>query len=173
MGDTINTLGVASRCHHNVGMADWQRLGRIIVDRRIELGYRRREDLGATLGVSIRTLGDIETGRRDRYHANTIGSLENALQWAPGSINAILAGGEPAPRPAHHTRASAEEIGLTDEVSATVESDDDPVVRIMADPRLTQQQKAQVIRQLIAEQQAFARQRADELLRAYRNGDQD
>ena len=53
----------------------------------------------------MRTLADIEHGVR-KASAGTYAMLENKLAWVPGSIDTILAGGEPqelvvhiAPRP--------------------------------------------------------------------------
>jgi hypothetical protein len=42
----------------------------------------------------VRTLADIENGVR-RASPGTYAMLENKLAWAPGSIDTILAGGEP------------------------------------------------------------------------------
>ncbi|HEY7144928.1 MAG TPA: helix-turn-helix transcriptional regulator [Streptosporangiaceae bacterium] len=73
---------------------DWQRLGDYVIARRIALGMRDRRALAAATGVTERTLGKIENGRR--VSASTLGALENHLGWAPGSCRRILAGGEPA-----------------------------------------------------------------------------
>jgi transcriptional regulator with XRE-family HTH domain len=73
---------------------DWRRLGDYVVARRRALGMRDRRALAAVTGVTDRTLGKVETGRR--VSASTLGALENHLGWAPGSCRQILAGGEPA-----------------------------------------------------------------------------
>ena len=57
-------------------------------------GYRNRTDLANSLQFTVRTLADIEHGVR-KASAGTYAILENKLGWAPGSIDAILAGGEP------------------------------------------------------------------------------
>jgi hypothetical protein len=72
---------------------DWQRLGDYVVARRIALGMRDRRALAEATGVSDRTLGKVETGRR--VSASTLGALDNHLGWAPGSCRQVLAGGEP------------------------------------------------------------------------------
>ena len=72
---------------------DWRRLGDYVVARRIALGLRDRRALAVATGVTERTLGKAETGRR--VSASTLGALDNHLQWAPGSCRLILAGGEP------------------------------------------------------------------------------
>jgi hypothetical protein len=71
-----------------------ERLGHLIVSRRVELGYRYRTDFANSLQFTVRTLSDIENGVR-RASPGTYAMLENKLGWAPGSIDTILAGGEP------------------------------------------------------------------------------
>ena len=58
------------------------------------LGYRNRTDLADSLQFTVRTLADIEHGVR-KASPGTYAMLENKLAWAPGSIDTILAGGEP------------------------------------------------------------------------------
>ena len=71
-----------------------ERLGHYIVSRRVALGYRNRTDLADSLQFTVRTLADIEHGVR-KASPGTYAMLENKLSWAPGSIDTILAGGEP------------------------------------------------------------------------------
>jgi hypothetical protein len=71
-----------------------EQLGHHIVSRRVTLGYRNRTDLAASLQLTVRTLSDIENGVR-KASPGTYAMLENKLAWAPGSIDTILAGGEP------------------------------------------------------------------------------
>ena len=71
-----------------------ERLGHYIVSRRVALGYRNRTDLANSLQFTVRTLADIEHGVR-KASAGSYAILENKLGWAPGSIDTILAGGEP------------------------------------------------------------------------------
>jgi hypothetical protein len=73
---------------------DLERLGHYIVSRRVALGYRTRTDLANSLKLTVRTLADIENGVR-KASPGTYAMLENKLSWAPGSIDTILAGGEP------------------------------------------------------------------------------
>ncbi len=70
------------------------RLGHYIVSRRVALGCRNRTDLANSLPFTVRTLSDIEQGVR-KASPGTYAMLENKLAWAPGSIETILAGGEP------------------------------------------------------------------------------
>ena len=76
---------------------DLERLGHYVVSRRVALGYRNRTDLASSLQFTVRTLADIEHGVR-KASAGSYAILENKLGWAPGSIDTILAGGDP-PRP--------------------------------------------------------------------------
>jgi hypothetical protein len=62
--------------------------------RRVALGYRNRTDFADSLQFTVRTLSDIENGVR-KASPGTYAMLENKLGWAPGSIDTILAGGEP------------------------------------------------------------------------------
>ena len=71
-----------------------ERLGHYVVSRRVALGYRNRTDLADNLQFTGRTLADIEHGVR-KASPGTYAMLENKLAWAPGSIDNILAGGEP------------------------------------------------------------------------------
>ena len=104
-----------------------ERLGHYIVSRRVALGYRNRTDLANSLQFTVRTLADIEHGVR-KASPGTYAMLENKLAWAPGSVDTILAGGEPkenvtelrrpTPAPLSHattdalSRASTEELLL-------------------------------------------------------------
>ena len=47
-----------------------------------------------SLQFTVRTLADVEHGVR-KASPGTYAMLENKLAWAPGSIDTILAGGEP------------------------------------------------------------------------------
>ena len=58
------------------------------------LGYRNRTDLAGSLQFTVRTLADIEHGVR-KASPGTYAMLENKLAWTPGSIDTILAGGNP------------------------------------------------------------------------------
>jgi hypothetical protein len=73
---------------------DLERLGHYIVSRRVALGFRNRTDLANSLQFTVRTLADIEHGVR-KASPGTYAMLENKLSWAPGSVDTILAGGEP------------------------------------------------------------------------------
>jgi transcriptional regulator with XRE-family HTH domain len=81
--------------------ANWQRLGDYVVARRAALGMRDRRAFASATGVTDRTLGKLENGKK--VSASTLGAVENQLGWAPGSCRRILAGGEPAAVPGGET----------------------------------------------------------------------
>src|SRR5262249_28009313 len=92
----LRRLDIAPRRRHDPSMDRHalERLGHHIVSRRVALGYRNRTDLANSLQFTVRTLSDIENGVR-KASPGTYAMLENKLAWAPGSIDTILAGGEP------------------------------------------------------------------------------
>lgn len=71
-------------------MADWDALARHVIDRRVERGHHSRESFAQASGISIRTLGDIETARRQSYAPETLVRLEKALEWPAGRVDEIL-----------------------------------------------------------------------------------
>lgn len=72
---------------------DWERLGAYVVQRRNELGYGSQSALEEVSGVSYRTISRLETGHS--IGKNNLRKIERALQWQLGSMERILAGGEP------------------------------------------------------------------------------
>jgi hypothetical protein len=78
-----------------------------------------------SLQFTVRTLADIEHGVRKARPGN-YAMLENKLSWAPGSIDTILAGGEPQElvvkqrrtthNPLAHTATEARSSASTEEL---------------------------------------------------------
>lgn len=64
-------------------------------ERRIELDMTWRQVADAA-GISLAGLGAIRRGER-HPSALTVRRIENALEWTPGSVEAILGGSEPTP----------------------------------------------------------------------------
>lgn len=138
-------------------MPDWDRLAKLTINRRVELGYPRRTNLATDAGLSLRTLGDIETARKTSYDPATLAALEHALKWQAGSVEAVLGGGQPTPQtdPA------------TDEAHRLFIGDDAALVKVMRSG-LPDDKKRELMRILIAEREAFDRQRiehAEQLIR--------
>src|SRR5580658_9855722 len=95
----VGSMDSSDLFRQDIGMADanWERLGDYVVARRTALGMRDRRAFAAATGVTDRTLGKLENGKR--VSASTLGAVENQLGWAPGSCRLILAGGEPTAVP--------------------------------------------------------------------------
>lgn len=133
---------------------DWARLGSYVLDRRVELGHRQRSEFALALGISLRTVGDIETGRRGRYDPRTIATLENTLGWTTGSVERIVRGGEPV------LRSEADHV--------------DPVLRRILLSNISDEHKSRIMQLLAEEQRRAERRRAEyaaELLRFVESGE--
>lgn len=72
----------------------WQRLGKLVWERRAALRLTR-EELAANARVTSRVLSDIEHARRSNFDSTTLLRLEDALGWIPGSVVDVLNGGDP------------------------------------------------------------------------------
>lgn len=71
------------------------RLGSLIRERRRWLGLTMAS-AAAAAGIDRNTWSTAESGSR-RIVDNNYAGIERAIGWAPGSIAAVLAGGEPTP----------------------------------------------------------------------------
>lgn len=101
---TATTTGLCSSVtgwHHD-GMAantpaddlrPWVALGRAVLTRRVELGYRTRGQFAEAAGLTIKTLGEIERGERASYDRSTLAQVEKTLQWRPGVIRQAVESG--------------------------------------------------------------------------------
>lgn len=92
-------------------------VGRLVVFRRVKMGYKTRADLAKAAGITARTLGDIEKGRRSSYSASTLARVEQALDWHAGQIQTLFdtdipmrPPSEDPPSPSVDKRALASEI---------------------------------------------------------------
>lgn len=74
----------------------WQRLGERVAAAR---GVRRwsTRDLADAADLSLRTIQAIEAGTSHGFSPVTIGRIEDALGWQPGSVRRIVEGMEPRP----------------------------------------------------------------------------
>jgi hypothetical protein len=72
-----------------------RRLAVAIKRRRDDELHLRQEDVSARGGPSKAWLYSIENAGADAYHDAAIAKLERALLWEPGSVAAIVAGGDP------------------------------------------------------------------------------
>lgn len=118
---------------------DWQRLGELLIRRRLDLDprYRNRQVFAAERGVEYRIVSDFERHRRSNYHAVTIAEIERAYDLPPGSVGRVLAGGDLEPAPDAPRRASGptEEpadpgvINLARQYGIDASNPDDPWIR--------------------------------------------
>jgi DNA-binding XRE family transcriptional regulator len=90
------------------------RLAKAVKDRRSELKLRQ-QDLSARGGPSKASLYNIENSAADNYSDTTIEMLETSLDWAFGSVAAIIAGQNPTPLPVdpEDGEAAGDEIEIT------------------------------------------------------------
>lgn len=75
----------------------WQRVGQFVRTRRLQLRYRTTQDFADACHLSYSTINAMETGRRGNFDETTIGLVEGALDWEPGSIERTLQGHRPIP----------------------------------------------------------------------------
>lgn len=69
-------------------------LGNAMKQRRLALNLTQ-SDVAELAGVTVRTVGKLERSEATKVKALTAAGIERALQWAPGSLDAIHNGGEP------------------------------------------------------------------------------
>lgn len=72
---------------------DWKNVAHHVVRRRVELGYKSTRQLARAVGITEKTIGRLEAGESVR--SSTVAAVERQLQWAPGSAEAMLNGGQP------------------------------------------------------------------------------
>lgn len=72
---------------------NWSNVADHVRRRRVELGLRSTRDLSRATNIGEKTLGRLEQGRSVR--ASTLAAVERVLDWRPGTMTALLAGGEP------------------------------------------------------------------------------
>lgn len=70
-----------------------ERLGSIVRQRRMELGYSQKE-LSAHGGPSARSVTNLEQGEGPTPTGTTLAKLDAALEWPPRTAAAILAGAD-------------------------------------------------------------------------------
>lgn len=99
----------------------WKRLAQLLIARRVELGYHQRADWVRHLGVKQpRTIEDFEKARRTNYRPSTIALIERYYGWEPGSIDAVLAGGDPTPVPGVGPRVPPVALSRADLISRVI-----------------------------------------------------
>ena len=96
------------------GAAAWRTLGARIRAAR-SAARRSQTAMAADAGMRVEDLRALERGEATRHDKALLGAVEHALQWHPGSIETVLAGGEPVPLTAEERqeRAFAEHARLS------------------------------------------------------------
>jgi hypothetical protein len=69
---------------------DWQRVAEVVRERRLALGLKQSE----VPGVSAASWRKLEGAKQTSYKLFLLRAVERALEWPPGSIDAIAAGEE-------------------------------------------------------------------------------
>jgi hypothetical protein len=72
----------------------WVEAGRAVRDAR-ERQWPTQKGFALAIGLPVRTLGDVENGRRDSFGTATLGPIEDALGWPRGSIRRFATEGIP------------------------------------------------------------------------------
>lgn len=81
----------------------WQDLAKRLESRRVELDprYSNLSEFSRATGVHYKTLQRAEGGKPHQFGRGTLAALDAAYGYLPGSIESMLAGGEPVPMNAH------------------------------------------------------------------------
>ena len=117
----------------NQGNSTWERLGRLLIQRRTALDprYNNRQAFADATGLKYRLVYDIEEHRRDNFGDTTLTSIEVAYKLDPGAIKRFLDGGELMPgvatSPAAIPPDSSGVYAEVDEVGAMLYQ---PVIRL-------------------------------------------
>jgi hypothetical protein len=79
----------------------WERLGRLLGDRRIEIAarYKNKNLFAAEREINRRMVWSVESGARGNYEKDTLRDIERAYMLIPGSIRRTLDGGGLEPDP--------------------------------------------------------------------------
>jgi hypothetical protein len=85
----------------------WDLLSLHIADRAAALGLRTQLDIAQRTDISRAIINDLLNARRTSYGKRTIALLERGLDWEVGSVETILAGGQPGPRPSERTKPTS------------------------------------------------------------------
>ena len=103
----------------------WERLGELLVSRRVELDvrFRNRRTFAATVELDYRVLYDIESTRRTNFTKSTLRAVEHAYGLVSGSLDRTLAGG-----PLERTQAAAD-IPADEPVVVEIPEDASPAER--------------------------------------------
>ena len=149
----------------------WQRLGDLLVTRRVELDarYRNRREFAREVQMDYRVIYDIEVARRSNFGTSTLRGLELAYQLPTGALDDFLGGRaedlfgasrdrvEPIPEPHVHDAAGSHPDTAT---AAAIQVALEMVGRWTAAKDKERELKDQEIAEKIAEQNRLLEQQA-------------
>lgn len=139
---------------------DWKRLADHVYAGRVALGMKTRKQLADAAGFSDRLLGSVERGERGNYDDRTKARLERALGWAPGSVDVILAGGDPIEPAVDNADDEFAVLKLTvQEIMARTDLPEQVKLRVVAEAMDVQDRQVQAKRRF-ERQQAAEREQA-------------
>lgn len=67
--------------------AGWKRLGEMVREARMSVGFTNREDFAEACNISVRVLADFEAGKRTNFSERVLSRLEAGLGWPPGTVD--------------------------------------------------------------------------------------
>ena len=129
-----------------------KRLGEMLIQARVEmdLRYRNRALFARERNLNERLIQDAETGYRGGFRSATKFAIERAYGWEAGSIDRVLAGGEPVPL----TRVRTEDVmDLIREAWGDVDYAPEFIQRIFGTERWSAEEKLSLVRSYIDSQQ--------------------
>lgn len=145
---------------------DWRRLATVVQQRRRELGLTQ-EAVRARGGPSTATMRMLEGGHQESYRPGILADLERALQWTAGSVEAILAGGDPVVAPPPDPAGRTSNMRRWDDSRPAARDDrydaltDDADIRLVMDSDLPESDKHEIVRELLAERTVERRRRVE------------
>jgi hypothetical protein len=88
--------GMIGMMDHTADMPTRQRLGAMLIQRRVSLDsrYRNRRIFAGEAGLDYRLIYDIEEARRANFGASTLAAIEGAYRLRHGAIASAMEGGE-------------------------------------------------------------------------------
>lgn len=125
-------------------------LARTIKERRYELDLTQTQVASAG-GPSVSLISKIEGGKPGSYDEMSILRLERALQWRPGSIDAVLNGYPPTPVDDQHSGESASPTTPTkppERISGNSTQNDQIAAHLVERMAIMQQQQNEMIEEL-------------------------
>ncbi len=124
--------------------------GEAVVAARVEAGYRTRAQFADDIGLTTKTLGQVERGDRPSYDRSTYATIDQALKWESGTFENLLAGRrEPADL--------GKELMTASGVFANLYAEKIELAHLIANSPLDAEQRFAIIREHRRRQNEFTR----------------